>query len=362
LRTIEIARLEPGAIDTAGRVHDYGVVPDVRVPSVLARPAHTVRRYDGVVHLPKAPLAYHGRSVLPDSFRWHLTPEPVVPALRNVDDHFGRLMLKDPGERLEGSYFHLVYGPPGHFGHLMTEAVAKLWGWWPAKEADPDLKILVRRRNPTGDPGPESRLLPAFGIAPDDIVWVDGPVSVTSLVGCTPMWHNAPPFYAHPAIRETWARLRAGLVGDGQVDTAAPRIFVTRRQFNRPCSNVDEVERFFADRGYAIVAPEELSFAEQVATFAGARVVAGFGGAGMFNLAYAERLETVIVLNQSAYHARNELLYAAVHGADLHTFWSSPDHQHPPGGYSPLAHQSSWTFDLELNGAQLDRLLARLVQ
>jgi capsular polysaccharide biosynthesis protein len=135
-----------------------------------------------------------------------------------------------------------------------------------------------------------------------------------------------------------------------------------RQLVNRPCSNVEEVERFFADRGYVVVAPEELSFAEQVATFAGARVVAGFGGAGMFNLAYAESLETVIVLNQSAYHARNELLYAAVRGADLHTFWSSPVTEHPPGGYSPLAHQSAWTFDFDLNGAELDRLLEQLVQ
>ena len=70
-------------------------------------------------------------------------------------------------------------------------------------------------------PAPETTLLPAFGIAPEDIVWVDGPVTVTSLVGCTPMWHNAPPFYVHPAIRETWARLRAGLIGTGPVEVPA---------------------------------------------------------------------------------------------------------------------------------------------
>ncbi len=361
LGVTEIARLDGGVLDTTGWVHDYGATPHLEVPAVLRYPEHTAWRYDGLVRLPRAPLAHHGRSVLPDSFRWHLTPQPTVTSLRNVDEHFSRLPKRQWPEPLEGRYFHLAYGPPGHFGHLMTEALSKLWAWGPAKAADPDLKILVRRRHATGEPGPEQRLLPAFGIAPEDIEWVDGPVAVTSLVGCTPMWHNAPPFYVHPAIRETWARFRSGLIGDDPVEPVGP-IFVTRRQWNRPCSNVDDVERFFADRGFAIVAPEEHTLAEQVAMFAGARVVAGFGGAGMFNLAYAESVETVIVLNQSAYHARNEHLFAAVRGAQLHTFWSSPDVDHPPGGYSYDAHQSSWTFDFDANGAHLDRLIEGLVQ
>ena len=361
LEVTEVARLDAGVLDTEGRMHDHGVVPGLLVPDAMPYPVHVVRRYDGVVHLPRAPLAHHGRTALPDSFRWHLTPQPVVAGLDNVGDHFGRLRETQAGPRLEGSYFHLVYGPAGHFGHLMTEALSKLWGWWPAKAADPDLKILVRRRSATGEPGPEARLLPAFGIAPEDIVWVDGPVTVTRLVGSTPMWHNAPPFYVHPAIRETWSRLSAGLNGTGPVDEVPP-IFVTRRQWNRPCSNVDEVERFFADRGFTIVAPEELTFAQQVATFAGARVIAGFGGAGMFNLAYAESVESVIVLNQSAYQARNEHLFAAVLGAQLHTFWSSPDRDHPPGGYAYRAHQSPWSFDFDLNAGPLDQLIGRLVQ
>ena len=361
LEVTEIARLAPGMLDTGGRMHDHGVVPGLQVPDAMPYPVHVVRRYDGVVHLPRAPLAHHGRSALPESFRWHLTPQPVVPGLDHVDDHFGRLRETQPGPRLEGSYYHLVYGPAGHFGHLMTEALSKLWGWWPAKAADPDLKILVRRRSATGEPGPEARLLPAFGIAPDDIVWVDGPVTVTRLVGATPMWHNAPPFYVHPDIRETWSRLSSGLNGTEPAAEVSP-IFVTRRQWNRPCSNVAEVERFFGDRGFTVVAPEELTFAQQVATFAGARVIAGFGGAGMFNLAYARSVETVIVLNQSAYQARNEHLFAAVLGAQLHTFWSSPDIDHPPGGYAYRAHQSPWTFDVDLNAGALDQLIGRLVQ
>ena len=30
-----------------------------------------------------------------------------------------------------------------------------------------------------------------------------GPVRLRSVVGASPMWHNAPPHWAHPAIRDT---------------------------------------------------------------------------------------------------------------------------------------------------------------
>ena len=107
-----------------------------------------------------------------------------------------------------------------------------------------------------------------------------------------------------------------------------------------------------------MVFPGPLPLEEQVALFAGARVVAGFGGAGMFNLAYAERLESVVVLHQWAYEARNEQLFAAVHGAACHTFWSPPDVDHD-GGRSYQAHQSSWEFDLGLTD-ELRSLLVSL--
>jgi capsular polysaccharide biosynthesis protein len=122
------------------------------------------------------------------------------------------------------------------------------------------------------------------------------------------------------------------------------------------------VEKLFVAHGFTVVAPEELSLAEQVSVFAAARVVAGFGGAGMFNLAYARSVETVIVLDQWAYQARNEHLFAAALGADLHCFWSRPKRDHPPGGFSYRAHQSRWKFDFASNGRPLSRLLEGLVE
>ncbi len=364
LHTTEIARLEGGVLDNTGLVTEYGGSPEPHVPDLLPYPVHEVRRYDGLVHTPRAAFLRHGRSALPESFRWHLTPDRQTNGLSNVDEHFGLLRNHDKGPTLEGSYFPFLYNNPGHFGHLMTEALARLWAWEPAKAADPSLKLLCRlhpSRDQTAERRLETTLLPAFGIAREDIVFVNGPVSLTSMVGCTPMWHNAPPFYVHPAILEIWGRLRTGLIGTEPVP-AAPKIFVTRREGKRGCSNFPEVEALFAAHGFEIVTPEKLSVPEQVAMFAGARVVAGFGGAGMFNLVYSQAVETVIVLDQWAYQARNEHLFAAVHQARFHCFWNKPARDHPPGGFSYRAHQSRWTFDFESNGEQLRQVLEGLVE
>jgi capsular polysaccharide biosynthesis protein len=360
LRVTTLATLPGGSVDIGPLLHDYGADPEPRLPRVLHYPQHTLRRYDGGLLLPRSTLVHHRRSVLPDSFRWHLTPEPDVAGMRTIDERFGRLRKHERGRHLEGSFFFFSYNNNGHYGHLMTEALSRLWGWWPAKQEDPSLRILCRIHPTRGDTSAErleTFLLPALGISPEDIVWVDGPVEVESLVGCTPMWHNAPPFYFHPAILETWARLRAAVLPP-DAPAGPTRLFVTRRVGGRPCSNVDEVEELFAAHGFTVVSPEQHSVPEQAALFANARVVAGLGGSGMFNLAYAQRVETVIVLNQWAYRARNEHLFAAAHGADLHCFWSRPDADHPAGGFSYDAHQGPWSFDLATNGPPLRRLLA----
>ena len=71
------------------------------------------------------------------------------------------------------------------------------------------------------------------------------------------------------------------------------RLFVSRRRhgdLNRLCRDADQVESVFADHGFDIVYPEDYSLPDQAALFRTARVVAGFGGSGMFNLMHCQQL------------------------------------------------------------------------
>lgn len=360
LTVTELQRVAGGRLEQRGRVTSHGGDVDDLAAPVDYPPLH-LRRYEGRIDLLEGAVARHGTSLLPDTYRWHLQDVPINKRLVDINAEWARTRRHEPVRRhLDGAFYYFDYKNPGHYGHVLTEAVSRLWGWPAAKAADPDLKFLLRRgaRDARSSrPRPELTLLPAFGIDSDDVVWIDESVSVNSLVGLTPMWHNKSPYSGHPGIRDVWARLRAGLPAAAVPD--APRIFVTRdRTGHRACHNAAEVEQFFAERGFAIVQPASMTIPEQAATFAQARVVAGFAGTGMFNLAFARDVESVVVLSHSAYDARNERLMAALLGADAHYFWGEPDIQHPEGGWSYEAFQSSWAFDLARHRQPLEGVLA----
>jgi len=66
------------------------------------------------------------------------------------------------------------------------------------------------------------------------------------------------------------------------------RLFLSRRDAeSRCCVNADEIDAIAIEAGYEIVEPGKLTFAEQVALFAGADRIAGIHGAGFSNLVFA---------------------------------------------------------------------------
>ena len=96
----------------------------------------------------------------------------------------------------------------GHFGHLMTEVICRLWGWDGAKAALPDLKVIFMIKYAQHhNQALERRLLGACGIAPEDIVVVDERGYFTSVVSASPMWHDEAPHYVHPRMRAVLDRL-----------------------------------------------------------------------------------------------------------------------------------------------------------
>ncbi len=326
-------------------------------------PELTLRKYEGQLVLSAGSLVRTQTLVLPESFKWQ-GRRLHQPKLTQVEGHFGRLRESEqPPQRMEGAFFYFDYAHPGHYGHLMTEAVAKLWGWDEAKAALPELRILLRRHPRDASrsrPRPDLAVLEAFGIEERDVVWVDGPVIVDTLVGATPMWHNNPPFQAHPEMRLVWQRLRDGFRSASPPTSGTDRVFVTRHEGNRLCRNVDQVEAIFVEHGYTLIRPGTLTPAEQFEAFANARVIAGFGGTGMFNMLYADQVRDVIVLNHDSYEARNEHMMSALLEANIHYFWSKADVR-PDGsdGYY-AAFQSGWEFDVGTHREPLRMLLTEL--
>lgn len=355
----ELATLPAGdAISRAAVTSHEASVHIGRPPDTLPYPELHLRHYKGRIAFAGSTLMYGDYTILPDSFRHHLASHISNARITDVSGLFARIPDNlQPKVTLAGNYYQLDSTFGGHFGHFTTEVLSRLWGWDRAKELIPDLKVILRKHPKELEPCLEKRFFEAYGIAADDIVWTDRPVYLESVVSASPMWHNAVPYYAHPGLRKVWERL-----GRGLIDRTAPaheRIFVSRgdQWGRRTCRNKRDVEQFFRSNGFTVVYPEDLDPREQASIFAGATVIAGFGGSAMFNMMFSQKMATVIVLSHEAYTARNEHLFTSLLGGDVNYFWSVPDIQHPENGWSQDAFYSDWEFDFERNRKPLEELI-----
>lgn len=325
--------------------------PEPRKPPMnrpIAKARINLRDYRDVVVAPHQ-VVLDGRIALPDSFRHNQWPVLLNTKLVDLADRFAQPRKKLPADvpRLEGTYLHLDNEFRGHFGHLLTESLSRVWSWPEAVAIDPDVRVLVGTTNRRPRPLEyELQLYEAGGIPRDRIVVIDGPVRVDRLISGTPMFSH--PQYVHPQIAASWTQ-----IGD-RLEATAPdrdwprRFFVGRRSDKRACRNGEEVEALFVERGFEVVYPEDYTLGEQVQLFRSAEVIGGYAGSGLFQMAFVPDPTHVIMVGPASYRPRNEYLMAAVHGHRLDAVICRAE------GKSV---QSSYTFDPDREGPFLQGIL-----
>jgi hypothetical protein len=280
-------------------------------------------------------------------------------------------------EPLPGTYYHLDNQIAGHYGHVITHDLSKLWAWDAARAAYPDVKVLISPGVETGEvPRYTYELLEAFGIGRERVHVITGPVRAERLITATQAFQQ--PKFLSPVARDVWARVSEGLLPRAGRGTLPERVFVARRAGSRrQCLNSDEVERRFRRAGFVTVYPEDLSLPDQVRLFSSVPVVAGYAGSGLINTVFSSGPATRIVLASKSYWATNEYHIAAVYGGDVHYFWcdpvpsdglpgraqddprlgsSEPENQPAAGG----RFHADFVFDMERDGPALDKLLLSL--
>ncbi len=361
--SIEILEeIDGGVYETRLKTHQHGAQMRMFNPTIKYNPISN-RVYHGPVVAASHMLAYADKTILPPSFRHPRVSNVPNEKMASLNHEYAVI---DGAERrsypLEGQYYDLSSSIPGHFGHVMTETIPKLWGWDAAKAAYPDIKVLYRIPHEDYEPRFERALFHAYGIPEEDIRWETRNVRVNTFASPSLLWQNAAWYHFHPRILEVWGRLRDGLV---TYDETRPKnVFISRKHVpgNRSCRNVEDVELTFAEHGFEIVYPEALPFEEQVNVFANAENIGGFSGSGMFNMLFNDRIKNVILLTHESYTARNEQLFASSTADAIHYFWSPSDIKHPRGGFSNKAFQSPWEFDYNRNGDALESLLGEIAE
>ncbi|TNC33349.1 glycosyltransferase family 61 protein [Mumia zhuanghuii] len=348
--------VHPGSTFTGrAEVTSHGRGPDITTGPFTV-PALEVRHYTEAQTCPRQLVSY-GDYWLPDTFRHQHAPRlRHAGLLRSSDDMAVIRPRWRPEQRRtwDGPLYYLDSEYPGHYGHVATEVLSRLWGWERAREEYPDIRPLVSVR-----PG-QSRvpqfvhdLFAAYGIPRSSIVtqYGDETLDVRNLVAADPQFEN--PSYVSPAIAETWRTIRDAFA-DVEPPVRADKIFITRGG-RRLCRQGPAIEQFFAKHGFAIVRPEQYSYGEQVQLFARARIIAGYGGSGMFTMMHAPQAR-VILISGDRYRAQNEALIGAVNGNEMHYFWGRTVPQEPDRTKRRIAFGDDFTFNLTRHRWALRRL------
>lgn len=319
-------------------------------PTEFEPPDISLRDYRDVVVTPGQVIS-DDRVIFPDTYRHNARHRLTNRFTEEVGPAFARLpYAHDEVEARAGAYFHLDNEVRGHFGHLLTEQVSRLWAWPEAKALVPDLKLLLGTNSRAEVQPYEYTVYAAAGVARDDVVLLHEPARVERVLSATPMLSN--PEYVHPRIAETWRRVGDNLAATAEGGPRPGRVFCSRRLKKRSCTNTVEVEDLFRAEGFEVIYPEDLPLGDQIETFRSADVIAGFAGSGLFNLCFVEKPVRVVMLSSTAYNARNEYLIASVLGHEIDSITSAPRDLHE--------FQSPFTFDHAHEGRYLADVFATL--
>ena len=322
-------------------------------------PPAVLRRYDHAVCAPHALVVQRGL-VPADSFRHHPQKWLKHEKLADLDKRHAEepAWVGEDLPVLEGAWYHLDNEHRGHFGHVLTEQVARMWAWDDALRLEPDVQVLVGvNRNRLTLAGWELQLLEAAGISRDRVTVIDRPVRVERLLGATSLFSM--PYYVHPHVAATWDRIGSTLRERAPQRDYPRRIFCSRKIKKRACHNAREVDAFFARHGFEVVYPEDFPLPEQAAMFHEAEVVAGFAGSALFNVMFSDRPKHLVAVASETYTPRNEYLISALRGHRLDMSHSRPDEDDTK--YQSKRFMSSFTFDFEREGQWLqDEVLSQL--
>ena len=191
-------------------------------------------------------------TVLPESFRWPHARTLRHPHYESVTPSFVRVERRKTAQELDGDYYYVDCLFSGHFGHLTTEVLCRLWGWERARQRDPRAQDALPHQ-PGRGARTGARAAPLHGVRRPRVA--PGRVGATGAAAqrggrlADVAQQGAllrPPRHPRDLGQVDLRASRRGRAVGSRADLRLPRRAVSQR---RACRNQHDVERFFADRG-----------------------------------------------------------------------------------------------------------------
>jgi capsular polysaccharide biosynthesis protein len=264
---------------------------DSGFPNVMRYPEPAVSRLRNVVILPN--------HVLVDGDTNELLSQTFY---RNRLHHHGGVKLLDDGRyrskydiakmpilKFDQPIYHADTDHPEVYGHVLLEVLSALW----ARDTlgYRGLKVATSIKLSAGYLG----MLNALGVEEKDILQVRGPVVSEEVFIPTNIIQRRR--YMDPLCRDIYKRLASELA---RKSTLSPvdRIYISRSKVSgRKLLNELAVEDLFAQHGFSIIHPQELSIYDQAKLFSEAKFIAGSGGSAMHNTLFSNEKSKVLIVS-----------------------------------------------------------------
>jgi len=176
-----------------------------------------------------------------------------------------------------------------HFGHLVTESIARLWAWAEAA-VGPEVRFLVSAEPGTLDaPGSVAAVLFAGAGLGERLLMPTEPTRFTSVILPMQSFSLQGPCYPnHVAVPR---RIASAILAKEHSPSREVPVYLSRSggTFQRPAVNETELEDHLRQAGVRIVHPEQLSFGEQVALWNSHDTVVGMLGSAFHAMVFSLR-------------------------------------------------------------------------
>jgi len=245
---------------------------------------------------------------------------------------------KEVGTGFYADSWHLGYG------HVLLEGLSRCWA---LEHVQPLQGIVVANKRGRHLYWP---WFEALGVTPDRLLSTrGGPLRVDNLFVPSPSYvlNRA----MSPRFPEMTRRISRSL--DEGTGSQFERLYVSRRDApKRRLSNEAEIEELFRSNGFHVFHPTEHPIEEQVRAFAGASVVAGPVGSGLYSIAFSPPGTRLIVLAPAEFYTPNDLILAGARDHPPAYAFGHSQSQRPED-----AMLSDWHLDQAAAKAAIERVL-----